>query len=361
MLVVLLIAMISQPDAAYDSAVRGLLLWWEIVTPALLPFFFLSELLMEMNISSYLRRAMSPLMRPLFNLPGAASLAVALGFCSGFPSGAAITAGLRRKGEISREEGERLICFTNNAGPLYISVALAGGLLHCPKAAMVIALAHYGGNLLLGISMGILARRRKANISSSAYKEQPTEPPSSNIELKDFGSILKAAIKRAAANIITIGCLMTFFAVTSGLIMQLPLPDNTYFHAFIQGFWEMSLGVNALADSHLSLSAVIPAAVAVISFGGVSVQMQVLSMVADTDIRIFPYLLSRVLHALLGFGIARLLCSVISLPTAAAAFIAPQINLFAHAWQMLALGLFVLLLVSLLTRLIQLVHLHHRS
>lgn len=61
--------MVAQPSLAYQSATRGLELWWTVVTPALLPFFFISELLMEMNISRYLSYAMSPLMRPLFNLP----------------------------------------------------------------------------------------------------------------------------------------------------------------------------------------------------------------------------------------------------------------------------------------------------
>ena len=118
LLIGLTISMVAQPSLAYQSATRGLELWWTVVTPALLPFFFISELLMEMNISRYLSYAMSPLMRPLFNLPGCAALAVALGFCSGFPSGASITASLGRKNEITRAEGERMICFTNNAGPL---------------------------------------------------------------------------------------------------------------------------------------------------------------------------------------------------------------------------------------------------
>ena len=91
--------MVAQPSLAYQSATRGLELWWTVVTPALLPFFFISELLMEMNISRYLSYAMSPLMRPLFNLPGCAALAVALGFCSGFRCGEKMRSPVLRESE----------------------------------------------------------------------------------------------------------------------------------------------------------------------------------------------------------------------------------------------------------------------
>ncbi len=344
-LVALLIAIMASPSTAYDSAMRGLSLWWEIVVPALLPFFMISELLLELNITRYLEKATSPLMRPLFALPGAASLAVALGFCSGFPSGAAITAALRRKKQISREEGERLICFTNNSGPLYISVAVAGGLLHCPQAAVILALSHYGGNLLIGIGLGLIARLRRVVTPKETAAQFDDK---ADIALKDFGGILKAAVKHSAANITTIGCLMTFFAVTTGAIMSFDLPGDSIVQAFYQGFWEMSLGVNALADSGLALCTSIPATAAVLGFGGLSVQMQVLAMIGGTDIRIFPYLASRIIHALLSFGIAALLCTVITLPASGVAYFAPEINILRFAIKTLAIALGSLLTISLL-------------
>ena len=302
---------------------------------------------MELNISRYLSYAMSPLMRPLFALPGCGALAVALGFCSGFPSGASITASLRRKNEITRAEGERMICFTNNAGPLYISVAVAGGLLNCPKAAVILALVHYGGNLLIGILLGLGARRRKgvhrSHSSSSAPPSQEAEAGS-----HDIGRILKAAVSRAATNIISIGCLMIFFSVISGNIASLPIAGTPQLQAFLQGFWEMSLGVNALADSTLSLQQIIPVAAAILGFGGISVQMQVLAMVGDTDIRIFPYLACRIGHALFSYIAAKLLCSFITLPVAAISTAPGEINFFLCSLQLCCGALALLIGLSLL-------------
>ena len=307
---ILAAAMIFFPREAYASALLGLDLWWEVVTPALLPFFFISEILLELNISRYLTRAMTPLMGPLFSLPGAASLPVALGFCSGFPSGAAITASLRRRGEITREEGTRLICFTNNAGPLYISVAVASGLLNCSKAAAILAASHYGSNILIGVLLGLRAKSRGYRPSAATAGEvySPLLP--------DPGRIVKAAASRAAANITSIGCLMIFFSVLNGFFTSMPINGSPLFSGAIQGFWEMSLGVHALAESELALTDIIPAVAAILGFGGVSVQTQVLTMIGDTDIRFTPFLLCRLFQAFLAYLGAKAICSFVSLPAA---------------------------------------------
>ena len=312
LLLMLAIAMMLRPSLACQAALRGLELWWQVVAPSLLPFFFISELLLGMNISRYLSAAMSPLMRPLFNLPGCAALAVALGFCSGFPSGASITAALRRKKEITRAEGERMICFTNNAGPLYITVAVAGGLLHCPTAALLLAAVHYGGNLLIGVLLGLGARCRRCRQTAKTAPAPPEQPAAS---AADLGASLQNALKRSTANIISIGCLMAFFSVVSALITTLPaaslLPQ-----ALSQGFWEMSLGVSAIAGSALPLEQILPITAAIISFGGISVQMQVLAMIGDTDLRLTPYLICRLAHALFAYLAMAALCHRIALPSA---------------------------------------------
>ncbi|NLF79892.1 MAG: hypothetical protein GX572_01720 [Clostridia bacterium] len=348
-LTALALSMVFAPAASFAAASQGLSLWWQVVVPALLPFFIISELLLELQVSRYLGAAMSPLMRPLFALPGSASLTVALGFCAGFPSGAALTAALRRKGEISRAEGERLICFTNNSSLLYLTVAVAEGLFHCPAAALLLATVHYGGNLLIGAVLGMLARQRHIDPTAGRYqisKDTETAPP-----LAGLGGMIKAAASRAAANIAIIGCLMAFFAVLTGMINHLPLPPQPLQQGFFQGFFEMSLGVNALADSGLPLKYALPAAAAVIGFGGLSVQMQVLAMVGDTDIRIWPYLLCRVLHAALSYAGVALLMPLLSLQVALTTKIMPTaLPLFLHSLLICLIAVATLVSLALLMR-----------
>ena len=64
------IAMVQYPKDAFDSAIMGLNLWWNVVFPSLLPFFILSEILMGLGVVHFIGILLEPLMRPIFNVPG---------------------------------------------------------------------------------------------------------------------------------------------------------------------------------------------------------------------------------------------------------------------------------------------------
>ena len=114
--------MLQQPQAALLAAQNALGSWWRNVLPALLPFFILTEFLSRCGFIRALSIWLEPIMQPLFRLPGAAALGIILGFFAGSPTGGAIAGQLRSQQLISRNEGERLTAFCNNAGPLYVMI-----------------------------------------------------------------------------------------------------------------------------------------------------------------------------------------------------------------------------------------------
>lgn len=120
----IVVAMVVYPDVAFKSAVRGLLLWWEVVFPALLPFFVGAEILMGLGVVHYMGVMLEPLMRPLFNLPGVGSFVMAMGLASGYPIGAVLTSRLRKQDLCSKTESERLVSFCNTADPLFMAGAI---------------------------------------------------------------------------------------------------------------------------------------------------------------------------------------------------------------------------------------------
>jgi nucleoside recognition membrane protein YjiH len=48
------VALVQYPKDAFDSAIMGLNLWWNVVFPALLPFFILSEILMGLGVVHFI-------------------------------------------------------------------------------------------------------------------------------------------------------------------------------------------------------------------------------------------------------------------------------------------------------------------
>ncbi|MCE5286924.1 MAG: sporulation integral membrane protein YlbJ, partial [Pelosinus sp.] len=74
--VLITLAMVVYPKDAFDSAITGLNLWWNVVFPSLLPFFVLSEILMGLGVVHFIGVLLEPLMRPLFNVPGIGAFAL---------------------------------------------------------------------------------------------------------------------------------------------------------------------------------------------------------------------------------------------------------------------------------------------
>src|SRR5699024_4557378 len=84
----LVVSLIMYPEQAFNSSLKGLKIWWDVVFPALLPFFIASEILMGFGVVHFLGILLEPLMRPLFRLPGVGAFVVAMGLASGYPIGA---------------------------------------------------------------------------------------------------------------------------------------------------------------------------------------------------------------------------------------------------------------------------------
>lgn len=103
-----------------SAAKSGLNLWVTSVVPALLPFFIACELLSYTDIIKFLGLKLNKIMKPLFNVPGEGAFPLIMGIISGYPVGAKIVTNFRKNGIVTKEEGERLITFTNNSGPLFI-------------------------------------------------------------------------------------------------------------------------------------------------------------------------------------------------------------------------------------------------
>lgn len=117
---VLTIVFILYPEDAFHSSVNGLRLWFDIVLPALLPFFVMAEVLMGLGVIHFIGALLEPVMRPLFRIPGSGAFAAALGLAAGYPLGAKLAGNLVRARLCTDVEGERLVSLANTADPLFM-------------------------------------------------------------------------------------------------------------------------------------------------------------------------------------------------------------------------------------------------
>lgn len=84
------------PQAVSDSAKEGLLMWFQIVLPSLLPFSIVSSVIMGLGLTERITGVVAPVLQRVFGITRSGCYAVVVGMLSGYPLGAATTAELYR-------------------------------------------------------------------------------------------------------------------------------------------------------------------------------------------------------------------------------------------------------------------------
>lgn len=311
-------SLISFPQESFDASIRGLNMWWEIVFPSLLPFFIVSEMLIGFGVVRFIGVLLEPLMRPLFKVPGVGGFVWAMGMASGYPAGAKLTARLRQEGQLTKIEAERLVSFTNSSNPLFIFGAVSVGFFYNVQLGVILALAHYLGNISVGLLMRFYGKSEE-NLQKEKDKKLSIRDAFAALhrtriqDNRPIGKVLGDAVMSSIQTLLMIGGFIILFSVINKLLFHLHI---TAFLAqfielalamigmtemlsmpYISGLFEITLGsqmTSQVQEATLMHQAVITSFI--LAFSGFSVQAQVASILAQTDIRFQPFFFARILH-----------------------------------------------------------------
>ncbi|AIQ54703.1 sporulation integral membrane protein YlbJ [Paenibacillus sp. FSL R7-0331] len=386
-----MVLMLVYPASTLAAALRGLAIWWDVLFPSLFPFFVISEMLLGFGVVHLFGALLDPLMRPLFNIPGSGGFVAAMGYVSGYPVGAKLTAKLREQQLVSRAEGERLVAFTTSSDPIFLLGAVSVGFFHDASLGLVLALAHYGGGLIVGLLMSFHGRGDKytdPQPSEAAIPQAAPSQPEGRIRLalssmaearrrdgRSFGELLKSAIQSSLQLIIVVGGLVVFFNVLMelltragimtalfsvlGCVLSLAGFPQQLSAALASGFFEVTIGARSAGEAAAAIPLQFKAAAAafILSWGGLSVHAQVASILNGTGLRYLPFMAARLVHGLLSAILLLLLWKPVAgsglsagfsaLP-AASGFTASTGSAFAASLALLGLLLGAALLLSLL-------------
>lgn len=327
-------SLISFPKESFEASIRGLNMWWEIVFPSLLPFFIVSEMLIGFGVVNFIGVLLEPLMRPLFKVPGVGGFVMAMGMASGFPAGAKLTARLRQEGQLTRIEAERLVSFTNSSNPLFIFGAVSVGFFQNPQLGAILALSHYLGNIFVGIMMRFYGKAEE--IRNSDRKKRFTLRTALSVlhqtRIKDkrpLGKLLGDAVTSSIQTLLMIGGFIILFSVVNKLlyllhittilakIIEFMLSSFSFTKSLslplISGLFEITLGSKMTSQIHdASLLQQIMLTSFILGFSGFSVQAQVASILAQTDIRFQPFFFARTIHGITASWFSYLLWKLFS-------------------------------------------------
>jgi len=287
---------------------NSLNIWVNNVIPSLLPFFMATELLNYTNIPNIIGNIFNRIMRPLFNVPGIGAYALFMGIISGYPIGAKIVTNFRNNNLCTKEEAERLITFTNNSGPLFILGTIGITLFFDTYIGLLLLITH----ILSAICVGIIFSFWKKNKN----EDRNYYISSASITFNSLGEVLSKSILSAINSIISIGGFIVFFGIILSImqkshilnfikillspIFNLTNIDTKFIIPILSGILELTNGVtliSAISSKNLGINVI--ACAFLLGFGGISIMLQVLSIISKSDISIKPYILGKLLHGML--------------------------------------------------------------
>ena len=296
-----------------SSVKNGLLLWSTSVVPSLFPFFIATELLLNTNIPIILGNISNIFMRPIFNISGPGSFVFIMGLISGCPMSAKIISNFRENNICSKEECERLLSFTNNSSPLFIIGTIGISLFRNKSIGFLLFLSHIISALIVGFIFRFWKYNKNTTIKNNNYNKFKKNK---HISLSNSGEIISKSISNSIKTILLVGGFIVLFSSiisickSSGILSILsfiitPLfnylhIDPSFISPLLTGFLEITNGISTISNiscKKISLNILITSFL--LGLGGISIFLQVYSIVSKTDLSIKPYVYGKLLHSII--------------------------------------------------------------
>ena len=288
-LIFLFFLMLSFPQAVFHGASEGLLLWFQIVLPALLPFVVLSNLLIHTNSISVLSRILGPLFQKIFHTSSHGSFAVLAGFLCGYPVGAKVTSELLLAERITKQEGRYLLSFCDNTSPMFIVSYIVWQTL---KDSTLL----FPTVFILFLSP-ILCSFFFRNIRKKKSQEKTIPINTQSLSIRFNFELFDICIMDGFETITKIGGYIILFSILVSLFQLLPI-QSRFFSEHTSpyvGNYKRDSNAGKKRSSDTQKYVLI---LSLTSFGGWCSIAQTKSIIQHCDLPIIPYILEKLATAL---------------------------------------------------------------
>ena len=194
-------------------------------------------------------------------------------------------------------------------GPLFIVGTVGISMFSNSTIGFLLLITH----VLACITVGILFRFWKYNETSA--KSSNTEFVDDEISFSKLGEIFSTSISKATSTVLMIGGFVVLFSVIISILKSshlltmlsysiLPLfgflnIPFTFIVPFVTGLLEITNGIALISNIQIkSISINIIFTSFLLGIGGLSIFLQVFSIVSKTDLSIKPYVIGKILHGL---------------------------------------------------------------
>lgn len=314
----LALLLLLTPQEGLAGARQGLSLCAAVVIPSLFPFLVLCVFVVSSGLAQKAGVLFEPLTRRVLRLPGCAAATLVMGMIGGYPVGAKAAAGLRRRGALSKEEGDRLLAFCINSSPAFIIGAVGTGMLRSTDAGILLYIAHIGASLLLGAVLALLHRVPPA--SAGRAGAAPALRRAAERNKQPLSACFVYAVSDSARSMLAICAFVVLFSALSATLAAAGVLTGTAAllagvarapgaaPVILQGLIGLLEVTNGCAAaSHTGGLAGLLLISAMLAWSGFSVHFQVMASIGNSGLSARRFILTRPLHMLFSVGLTLLL------------------------------------------------------
>ena len=294
---IVLIFIFLNKEIVSSTIINSFYIWFNTLVPSMLPMFIISDILINYNFTKYIPNKIINFISKIFNISNNATLIVLLSLVSGFPLNAMNIITSYNNNLISKEEAEHLLLFNHFPNPLFVLNTVGILYLNNNKYGVIILISTY----LSSIILGILVRNKNTLTNNNCITKSSKS--------QTFTEIFSSSIKKSINSLLMISVTVCLFLILSTLIINI-FHLNSYLSLGIKSILEMTMGLEHLSKLNISNIFKVILSSSIISFGGLSIHMQVISIL-DERIRYRNYFIGRIYQVLISLIISLILFYVI--------------------------------------------------
>lgn len=281
----------AEPGVCSEAAREAVMLSGNVLLPSLFPFFVCANILLKSGMIDTLGKWLERPMWWLFGIGRGGAAAIPLGFISGYPSGAIVAARLYENGSITKREAEHLLAFTNNPGPMFVMGVIGEGVYGNRNIGIILLSSVILSSVISGMCL------RKNGVERQTFVTRKTK------DTDPMGQAITAILRLSG--------FVIFFSVVSAFLRHIGILPMLRGFMIQRGIGEKTaemISTGVLEVSVLSkYCGALPAMAGLLSFGGISVFLQVWDIARKAGLSVKYYIGGKLLSA----GLASFFCSML--------------------------------------------------
>ncbi len=278
-----LVSMYVYPDTVKNAAYHSLKLCAKSIIPSLFPYITCTRIFSHLALN-FIKKGGKEKIRILGFSPSGFFIHI-LGLISGFPGGAVLSTALYKSGAITKKEAERLVAFSNCISPAFCILYFGREVMKSTFCAVLVFLSVVASNLIcIFLLGGVMTDEASAFLNQGKAKERT---PISTI------------IADCCLIMVNICAYITFFTCIGSLALA-SLPESIKNSAQVQAITvsllEITAGTEMLMELPFGKRLLLGSAL--MSFGGISAIMQVMSVCERNGISAKKFILVKLVSAI---------------------------------------------------------------